>query len=151
MRPAQTPEGHLVEQATIKNGRSVRQLAANAGISDARWRHIVKGYQPKGGGRYEPVIGPAATLARMAYVLELTPEELATAGRADAAKSLADMQEAHERGQRAEPGDDLPDEIELIYQSDLPASRKLDMIRMVLRLRAQAGAEHGGDEERRTA
>lgn len=111
----------------------------------------MKGYQPMGGGNYQPIKAPAGTLARMAHTLGLDPDDLDAVGRPDAAKWLAGVQEARERGQQVEPGSDLPDEIELIYQSDLPASRKLDMIRMVLRLRAQAGVEDGGDEERRTA
>jgi len=153
-RPEQTPEGKLIEAATIKDGRSIRQLAANAKISDARWRHIVKGYQPLGGGRYQPVTAPAQTLARMAFVLGLDPDDLDSVGRPDAAQWLAGIQAAHERAAStaAKPaGEDDADEIQLIVDSDLPAARKLELIRMVLRLRSQAEAEAADGDEQRTA
>lgn len=150
-RPEQTPEGRLIEAATIKDGRSIRQLAANAKISDARWRHIVKGYQPLGGGRYQPVTAPAQTLARMAFTLGLDPDDLDSVGRPDAAQWLAGIQAAHERAAPKPAGDDDADEIQLIVDSDLPAARKLELIRMVLRLRSQAEAETAGSDEQRTA
>lgn len=87
-RPTPTKEGQLIGRAAERTGLSVRRLAAKAGISDARWRHIVNGYQPVGRGQTIPIVAPAETLARMARVVGVTPDELRKAGRADAAAEL---------------------------------------------------------------
>ncbi|MFD6128681.1 hypothetical protein ACFWC2_14225 [Streptomyces diastaticus] len=64
-----------------------------AGISDARWRQIVTGYQTVG-GTYIPVRAPADTLARMAQAAGATAHELADAGREDAADALRELSTA---------------------------------------------------------
>lgn len=152
--PRQTREGSLIESAARASGRSIRQLAANAGISDTRWRHIVRGWQPAPGGSQSPVNAPASTLARMAHAAGVTPEALAETGRTDAADLLVRMNEdsagtalggaalnvtftAVAGGAR---GDD-PDEIDMIVDSTMSPERKLRAIRQVLLLRAQAQAE----------
>jgi hypothetical protein len=83
--PRQTPEGRLIEEAVKASGRSVRQLAAKAGLSDTRWRQIMRGHQPGHEGKLIPVRAPTATLARMAYVLGITPGALIDVGREDVA------------------------------------------------------------------
>jgi hypothetical protein len=67
---------------------SAREAARRAGISEGRWRQITGGYQVVSAGVYAPVRGPAATVARMAAVVGVTPAQLRQAGRADAAKAL---------------------------------------------------------------
>ncbi|MBT2453334.1 hypothetical protein [Streptomyces sp. ISL-86] len=66
---------------------SARKAASQAGLSDARWRQIVSGYQSVSGA-HVPVRAPAETLARMAQVVGVSPEQLAEAGREDAAQEL---------------------------------------------------------------
>jgi hypothetical protein len=163
--PAQTPEGRLIEEATKASGRSVRTLAANAGISDTRWRHIVKGWQSTPGGGQAPVRAPAATLARMAYALGLTPEQLDEVGRSDAVPELQRLQRegvgvglataagaAYDAQIRTGAADEIrtgaADEIELIYASkSMSALEKLAAIRMVLQLRAEVERTSGEESE----
>jgi hypothetical protein len=141
--PPPTREGRLIEDAAKATGRSVRNLAANAGISDTRWRHIVRGWQPTQGGGVAAVRAPALTLARMARAVGVTAEQLAGVERGDAAELL--------RGLAFEvvPEDgNGPDEIDLIYSSrTMTAEQKLAAIRKVLKLRAQADAEASANTE----
>lgn len=135
----------MIAEAAKASGRSVRSLAANARISDTRWRHIVKGWQPvPKGGRVE-VRAPAETLARMAGALGLTPEDLRNVGRVDAANAMD-----HEVKVPPRPFDEINvDEIDLIYRSDMSDKAKLEAIRKVLELRdrirrAQSGVASAG-------
>lgn len=146
----QTPEGRLIEEVTKASGRSIRSLAANAGMSDARWRQIMKGFQSGPGGEPVRVVAPAKTLARMATVLRLKPEEVAGSGRTDAAELMpvADLVVKTHGGKtmfvEVKGNRDLRqlDEIALIRQSTTMSAReKLELIRMVLELRAQAELE----------
>ena len=85
--PKPPPEAELIAAALKRARISGREAARRAGISDVHWRQIVSGYQTVSGTRV-PVTGPAATIARMASVVGVTPEELAEAGRNDAADAL---------------------------------------------------------------
>lgn len=87
-RPEQRPEGRLIAAASKSSPLSVREAAAEVGISEGRWYQIVRGYQTISKGVYAPVKGPADTLAKMARVLQITPEQLEEAGRPDAAGEL---------------------------------------------------------------
>jgi len=151
-QPEQTPEGRLIQDAAIKDGRSIRQLAAKAGISDTRWRHIVKGFQPLGGGRFNPIIAPAGTLARMAEAVGLDPDDLDRVGRSDAAKWLAGVQEARERtgrdvsvnvqpaeasAQAHNPARSMAEVEDLILASDLSDAKKVQLIRDLREMRSQ--------------
>lgn len=156
-QPKQRPEGKLIEDAAKLDPRSIRQLAPLAGMSDARWRQITKGYQSVGGNHVE-VIAPAMTLARMALVLGIPGEELIAVGRRDASDALTkaaigrqitdevqfgDFASAHVTPARSSTGRSNPlGEIDMIYNStSMTAQQKLEAIRMVLRLRAQAEKE----------
>lgn len=146
--PEQRPEGKLIQEALKADGRSIRQVAPLAGMSDARWRQLVKGSLAVGSDHVTEQIAPAATLARMAYVVGVTPGQLTKAGRKDAAALLTRLQEDAHSGASVVP---LPatgttggqaDEIDLIYAStSMSAEQKLKAIRQVLQLRAQAAAE----------
>lgn len=166
--PRQTREGSLIEAAAKASGRSIRQLAANAGISDTRWRHIVRGWQPAPGGSQSPVNAPASTLARMAHAAGVTPEALAETGRTDAADLLARMNEdsagtalGGAAGTLAAGGNvtfhsglrrAVPDEIDMIAESKTMSPRqKLERIRLVLALRAEAEAEEAQDRAQQEA
>jgi uncharacterized cupin superfamily protein len=94
-REHQRPEGRLIEEAMRIKGISGRQAASDAGISDARWRQIVNGYMSAGAGQFVSVTGPDETIARMARVVGVTPDQLREAGRPEAADlllTLAGMQ-----------------------------------------------------------
>lgn len=149
-QPPQTPEGRLIEAAAKATGQSARSLAANAGMSDTRWRQIVRGHQPGPGGEPIPVKPPALTLARMAFVVNLVPEQLSEVGRDDAADLLVRLMEDAARPAGIGIGVSLgsptatqtPDEIEMIYRSTTMTDReKLVAIRRVLELRARIEAE----------
>lgn len=159
----------MIEEAAKATGRSIRSLAANAGISDTRWRQIVKGWQPGPDGTKLEVHAPALTLARMALVLGLTSDDLVGHGRQDAGEALARLRTAAPGdmvtflGDGADAGADFVvgqdgsfrayqvksmrtpinqlDEIDLIYASRMSAREKLLRIRQVLELRALAEAE----------
>lgn len=90
---APPPEGELITTALkrIRPKLSVREAARRAGISEGWWRQVVRGYQPlKGGGR-APMTGSAETVAAMAQVVGVTPEQLEAASRTDAAEELRAM------------------------------------------------------------
>lgn len=86
--PDQLPEGALIADALKRSRLSARKAAERAGMSEGRWRQIVKGYQTVSAGVTAPVRGPAETVARMAHVVGVTPEQLEEAGREDAAAEL---------------------------------------------------------------
>lgn len=91
-KPAPTPEGKLIQSAAKRAGISARQAAPKAQISEGRWRQITNGYQVVTKGLYSPVRdAPAETVAAMARVVGVTPEELEEAGRPDAATILQQM------------------------------------------------------------
>jgi hypothetical protein len=85
-RPEQPPEGKLIADAADRMDLSIREAARRAGISYGRWRQIVTGYQNVSPGSYAAVRAPAKTLAKMARVVHVTPEQMAAQGqRPDAA------------------------------------------------------------------
>ncbi len=87
--PNPPPEALLIE-ARRKASRpklSAREASRRADISEGRWRQIAKGYTSVG-GLHAPVVAPADTLARMARVVEITPDELRSVERNDAALEL---------------------------------------------------------------
>lgn len=87
-RPEPPPEGALIKTALKRSGMSARKAAQEAGLSEGRWRQIVDGYQVVSAGNYQPLRGPAETVARMAAIAGVTAEALETAGRDDAAREL---------------------------------------------------------------
>jgi transcriptional regulator with XRE-family HTH domain len=88
-KPGPQPEGKLITDARKRARLSGREAAKRAGISEGRWRQIVNGYMVVTKGVYSPVVGaPADTVARMAQSVDVTPEQLVAAHRADAAEEL---------------------------------------------------------------
>lgn len=67
---------------------SIRQAAMEADISESRWRQIEHGIRMFRGIAYPETDAPAATVARMAFVVGAVPGDLAGAGREDAAGEL---------------------------------------------------------------
>jgi hypothetical protein len=88
-KPEAPPEALLIKEALRRSRLSGRAAAKRAALGETRWRQIVNGYSDVGGGVRVPVVAPAETLARMAQVVGVTPDELRQAGRADAAEELA--------------------------------------------------------------
>jgi transcriptional regulator with XRE-family HTH domain len=97
-RPAQPAWGVLITAALRAAGMSAREAARRAGISEGRWRQIASGYQVVSPGAYAQVRGQAATLARMATVAGVTPEQLTAAGRDDAARVMLRQQQDRPAG-----------------------------------------------------
>lgn len=88
-RPEQPPEGRLIADAAERHRLSIREAARRAGLSYGRWRQITTGYQNVSPGSYAVVRAPARTLARMAGVVGITPEQMETEGqRPDAAEIM---------------------------------------------------------------
>lgn len=102
-RPGQPPEGKLIADALARKGISIREASRRAGISYGRWRQITSGYQNVSPGSYARVRAPAATLARMASVVGVTPAQMEDAGRADAAGILQEMQASAPSQDEGEP------------------------------------------------
>lgn len=67
---------------------SRRQAAAKTGISPSQWSDIERGTKQAGQGIIIPIRATAETLARMAQTVGVTADELAAAGRQDAADVL---------------------------------------------------------------
>lgn len=94
-RPEQPPEGKLIAAAAERLELSIREAARRAGISYGRWRQITTGYQNTSPGEFAVVRAPAKTLAKMARVVGVTPEQLETEGqRPDAAEAMRHEQAA---------------------------------------------------------
>jgi hypothetical protein len=117
-RPPQPPEGKLIADALEASGLSIREASRRANISYGRWRQITSGYQNVSPGSFASVRAPAGTLARMARVVGVTPERLASDGqRPDAAAVLSEiLRSAAEpspppRLVAAVPGPPSPDEM----------------------------------------
>jgi transcriptional regulator with XRE-family HTH domain len=136
-RPAPPPWGALLTGALGRAGLSAREAARRAGLSEGRWRQIASGYQVVSAGVYAPVRGPAGTLARMAAVVGVTPEQLRRAGRPDAAQALAATPTAHED---AEVGQEL---LQRVREMNSDQARELlatIALQLGLRLPAQPAA-----------
>jgi transcriptional regulator with XRE-family HTH domain len=93
--PSPTPEGQLIRRVrglTIPK-LSVRNAAARIGMSAEQWGYVERGYLPSRGSKPpQPFSPPAATLARMAYALEIAPKHLESEGqRPDAAEILREI------------------------------------------------------------
>jgi transcriptional regulator with XRE-family HTH domain len=90
--PAPPPEAALIRRRreTLTLPMSRRQAAAQAGISPSQWSDVERGSKRAGTGVTVPVQATARTLAMMANAIGVTADELAAAGREDAARELRD-------------------------------------------------------------
>lgn len=70
---------------------SRRQAAAKAGFSPSQWSDIERGHKQAGSGITVPVQATAETLARMARTVGVKADDLAAAGREDAARELRNL------------------------------------------------------------
>lgn len=131
----QPPESELIERlrkdATPK--LSMREAARRAGISDGRWRQIIKGFKQETADVRVPVKGPADTIARMAQVVGATVDQLRDAGRDDAAAELDRLLNAPESDTlrllrvRATPeAERTPDDVAFLKEWDAAHPRRPD-------------------------
>lgn len=130
-KPDQPPEGRLLEEALASRRPHMtqREAARRAGISDARWRQLVTGYQSVGQGHYAPVTARAETLARMAGAVGVTPEQLVEVDREDAAAILMRINREGRTPDRDLPVDADVDPLDL---SDLTVE-EIDAVKAVIR------------------
>lgn len=137
-RPEPTPEGRLITAAlrALRPKLPVREAARRAGIGEARWRQITQGYQSVS-GQYVPVRPPAETMARMAQVVGVTPQQLEEADRPDAAEELRNL--PPEQG--PEPPTVPPEVVELIDQRLAEINERTDarLVRITELLRRVLG------------
>jgi len=106
MTTPRPPKPAVMELIRQRRKQSIRQAAAAAGISEARWRQLESGSRSTPLG-YAPESAPDDTLARMAHAVGVAPAELATAGRPEAAAILKDY--AAERAAAAEADEEAAD------------------------------------------
>jgi len=102
VHPEAPPEAALIRQrreAAIPE-MSRRQAAAKAGISPSQWSDVERGHKRAGPGVVVPVQATADTLARMARVVGASADNLAAAGREDAARQLRTVDLEHDLRQR---------------------------------------------------
>lgn len=87
------PEAELIRRSreSAELPLSRRQAAGRAGISPSQWSDIERGHKQAGSGVTVPVQATAETLARMARIVGATADDLAAAGREDAARELRNL------------------------------------------------------------
>ncbi len=149
VQPAVPAEAVLIRQRreAAVPAMSRRQAAVKTGISASQWSDIERGHKKAGPGVVVPVQGTAETVARMARVVGVGADDLAAAGRDDAAHQLRTFE--NERGLRqriaavpglgALTGQPLPDAmsgellpliglgLDAIENSDLPKTTKREL------------------------
>lgn len=89
-KPSPPAEAVLIEQLrrAARPRLAARRAAELAGLSEARWRQIAQGYQQINPDTRVDVRARDETLARMAWAVGATPEQLNEVGREDAGKAL---------------------------------------------------------------
>ena len=99
---------------------SRRQAATKAGLSPSQWSDVERGHKKAGSGVVVPVQATAETLARMARIVGVGADDLAAAGREDAARQLRAFEQDRGLRQRiaAIPGLGALTGLQLPSQSD---------------------------------
>lgn len=130
--PRPTPEGKLIRQVRSLSipKLSIPAAAARIGLSAEQWGYVERGYYPaRDGNPPRPFSPPAATLAKMAHALRITPERLETEGqRPDAAENLREIL-------RDQPQNDKPSLSDLANRPDLlgEIDEAIEKLREILR------------------
>nr|WP_274031444.1 helix-turn-helix domain-containing protein [Streptomyces sp. MMBL 11-1] len=105
--PAPPPEAEVIRVARLARGLSPEAAAERTPVrlGGGRWRHIEQGYTRR--VPFTPTTAPAKTLAHMANVVGVDPEQLEGAGREDAAEILREIrrQEAADERSTVAPSD----------------------------------------------
>lgn len=140
------PEADLIRVARLARGMSPEKAADQTPIrlGGARWRHIERGYEPKRPPKR--VRAPDKTLAHMAFVVGVSPERLAEAGRDLAADVLREIirQEA-EAGQQEETAyANMADRLErTAWEMPLPVEERRLIVDMLREAKAQGREQRG--------
>ncbi len=102
VHPESPAEARLIRQRreALVPDVSRRQAAVKAGISPSQWSDVERGHKKAGSGVVVPVRGTAETLARMARAVGVSADDLAAAGREDAARQLRAFEQSHGLRQR---------------------------------------------------
>src|ERR1700728_2046912 len=128
--PLPTPAGKLLrrerELAVPKLGRP--EVAHRAGVDPGTLGNIERGYRHLGNGKVREVAGDADVIAKVARVLNITPQRLREAERDDAADALEEILRA---GSAREPAAEPDDEAMRKFPGDTPHLR---LIRNIWRL-----------------
>lgn len=94
--PPPPPEAALISAALKRSSLSQREAARRAGISEAWWRRVIAGHSQGVPANADPV-----TIAKMAFVVGVTPEQLAEAGgRSEVIEELRALAKAEDGGVR---------------------------------------------------
>jgi transcriptional regulator with XRE-family HTH domain len=94
MTAPRPPQPSVMQLIQKRRKQSIRQAAATAGISEARWRQLESGARSTPLG-YAPEPAPPGTLARMARAAGVTPAELRENGEDEAAVILEELIAEH--------------------------------------------------------
>ncbi|WP_406501514.1 helix-turn-helix domain-containing protein [Streptomyces sp. NBC_01590] len=142
-RPEPPREAPLIEAARKQQRLTVRETAKKARISEALWRQITSGYESVGNEKYREVRAKAETLARIAQVVGVTPEQLTKVGREDAAEALEEITPA------PAPAPSYSPPVEAVYEilAALPPEAQAEVIRR-LNLTNQATEDKGEHRQR---
>src|SRR5262249_1130533 len=90
------PEAQLIAYRRVSHhpALSMRQAARLAGISPQSWSNVETGSKFIGSGMKLPHTGTAGMVARMAFVLDISPDDLRGCDREDAAAILTTISTA---------------------------------------------------------
>ncbi|WP_155054517.1 helix-turn-helix domain-containing protein [Streptomyces blattellae] len=147
-RPEPPPEGVLLTEALKRAGLSVRKAAKQAGMSEGWWRQIVRGYQTLSGGGYGEVKGPDETVARMALVAGVTPEQLEEAGRDRAANELRGLLRTREHAPSPRPTGEIdPWSLSEEEFRRLPAEQQMAVLARMMRVAQESRDPHGDSRD----
>jgi len=132
-------------------GLSVRQAAAQAGVSESQWRQVEAGRRPVKGGEYEPVSPKEETLAAMSPVLGWAPAAgITMLIEGKRPRPIDPAERAAIEARRARPSGDV--EARLAQLEDEVRS----LMRIVLQIQSERVMDerldsHASDEARRSA
>lgn len=88
-KPEQRPEGKLVaERIKSDSNLSIRKVAKEIGLSEARIRQIINGYTSAGRQQYIEVFAPTDTLASIALAVGIDADDMELAGRRDVSDAI---------------------------------------------------------------
>ncbi|MFJ8852290.1 hypothetical protein [Streptomyces sp. NPDC102437] len=140
-RPEPPREAPLIEAARKQQRLTVRETAKQARISEALWRQIVSGAESLGGGEYREVRAKPETLARIAQVVGVAPDQLVKVGREDAAAALKEITP------EPTPAPAYAPPVDAVYaiMAALPPEAQAEVIRRL----DLTNRPIGGEEERR--
>lgn len=151
-----TPLGQLLERARKEVlGITGREAARRSGVSDARWRQVVSGYQSTPGGRVK--VNPSArSVVRMAIGVGVEPAAaLEAAGIETNPEQLrnlaAEAKRALAAGAEPPAEFDLDAALEQIERLDVSPAKKLAAVERIMRMYEQAQAERRAGPSARPA